>query len=192
VRFFPRRVPGTGSTDAIHALPARSGTLSTSTQTIGGWRQLARPADGVLLAVAVSEENPTYAHNPVADCPRSALAARPLPPGPSEDRSVTRVVRPFRFAVQAMSVGDRDAVVSAARQAEDLGYEELYSFDHLGTVDPFVPLMVAAEVTSELRVGPLVLNNELHHPALLARTAATVDDYPRAPGARGWDRLRAF
>lgn len=83
--------------------------------------------------------------------------------------------RPFRFAVQAMGLGDREAVVAAARQAEDLGYEELYSFDHLGTVDPFVPLLVAAEATARLRVGPLVLNNELHHPVLLARTVATVD-----------------
>lgn len=83
--------------------------------------------------------------------------------------------RPFRFAVQAMQLRDHDTVVSAARQAEDLGYEELYSYDHLGTVDPFIPLVVAAEVTTNLRVGPLVINNELHHPALLARTAATVD-----------------
>jgi probable F420-dependent oxidoreductase len=66
-------------------------------------------------------------------------------------------------------------VVSSARQAEDLGYQELYSYDHLGTVDPFVPLIVAAEATSALRVGPLVLNNEFHHPALLARTVATAD-----------------
>lgn len=85
------------------------------------------------------------------------------------------MARPFRFAVQARRLAERDEVRSAARQAEDLGYEEFYSFDHLGTVDPFVPLMVAAEATSTLRVGPLVLNNEFHHPALLARTAATMD-----------------
>jgi|SRR5579862_9505374 len=74
-----------------------------------------------------------------------------------------------------MDLTDRDAVVGSARQAEDLGYEELYSYDHLGAIDPFVPLIVAAEATSRLRVGPLVLNNELHHPALLARTVATLD-----------------
>lgn len=74
-----------------------------------------------------------------------------------------------------MNLADREAVVSAARLAEDLGYDELYSYDHLGSVDPFVPLVVAAEATSTLRVGPLVLNNEFHHPALLAREAATVD-----------------
>jgi probable F420-dependent oxidoreductase len=74
-----------------------------------------------------------------------------------------------------MGLADRDQVVGVARQAEDLGYEELYSFDHVGAVDPFVPLLIAAEATSRLRVGPLVLNNELHHPALLARTVATAD-----------------
>ena len=83
--------------------------------------------------------------------------------------------RPFRFAVQAMDLGDRAKVAALARQAEALGYEELYSFDHLGAVDPFAPLLVAAEATSHLRVRPLVLNNEFHHTVLLARTAATVD-----------------
>jgi hypothetical protein len=48
------------------------------------------------------------------------------------------------------------------RSVESLGYDELFSFDHIGTVDPFIPLMVAAEATTRLRVGPLVLNNELH------------------------------
>jgi probable F420-dependent oxidoreductase len=85
------------------------------------------------------------------------------------------MVRPFRFAVQGRSLGDHDALVVAARQAEALGYDELFSFDHIGTIDPFIPLMVAAEATTRLRVGPLVLNNEFHHPALLARTAATLD-----------------
>ena len=85
------------------------------------------------------------------------------------------IVRPFRFAVQGRNLGDRDAVVEQARQAESLGYDELFSFDHIGTVDPFIPLVIAAEATARLRVGPLVLNNEFHHPALLARTAASVD-----------------
>ena len=85
------------------------------------------------------------------------------------------MAKPFRFALQGRNLGDREGLVAAARHAESLGYEELFSFDHIGTVDPFIPLMVAAEATTRLRVGPLVLNNEFHHPALLARTAATVD-----------------
>ncbi len=87
--------------------------------------------------------------------------------------------RAFRFAVQALDLSDREKIVSSARLAEQLGYEEFYSYDHLGAVDPFTPLVVAAEATSTLRVGPLVLNNEFHHPALLARQAATVDRLTR-------------
>ena len=84
-------------------------------------------------------------------------------------------MKPFRFAVQARGLDDRDSLVLHARQIESLGYDELFSYDHVGAADPFIPLMVAAEATTRLRIGPLVLNNELHHPALLARTAATVD-----------------
>jgi probable F420-dependent oxidoreductase len=83
--------------------------------------------------------------------------------------------RPFRFALQMMALDDPEQVAQAAADAERLGYEELYSYDHLGTVDPFVPMMVAAAAATTVGVGPLVLNNEFHHPALLARTAATVD-----------------
>ena len=69
---------------------------------------------------------------------------------------------------------DAEGIAETARRAEEIGFEDLYSFDHFGQVDPFVPLMVAAGATTRLRVGPLVLNNLFHHPGLLARTAATV------------------
>lgn len=85
------------------------------------------------------------------------------------------VSRPFRFATQGAPFTDADALRDHARRVEALGYEELFSFDHLGAVDPFLPLLVAAEATTMLRVGPLVLNNGFHNPALLARTAATFD-----------------
>jgi probable F420-dependent oxidoreductase len=85
------------------------------------------------------------------------------------------VTRPFRFAVQGGPFADGAAFAAHARTVESLGYDELYSADHVGMVDPFVPLVVAALATERLRVGPLVINNEFHHPVLLARTAATVD-----------------
>jgi probable F420-dependent oxidoreductase len=85
------------------------------------------------------------------------------------------VAAPFRFAVQMRNLADPAVVVADAVEARELGYEELYSYDHLGAVDPFVPLVTAAAAAPPMRVGPLVLNNELHHPVLLARTAATVD-----------------
>jgi probable F420-dependent oxidoreductase len=92
--------------------------------------------------------------------------------------------RPYRFAVQGGPFADVDALVAHARHVEALGYEELFTADHVGwavgstigtKIDPFVPLVVAARATEHLRVGPLVLNNEFHQPALLARTVATVD-----------------
>ncbi len=94
--------------------------------------------------------------------------------------NTTRSVRPFRFAVQPLSksvdiLQDHAELVRIARAAEDLGYEELYVPDHCGSVDPFIAACVVAEATTTLRVGTLVLNNEFHHPAMLARTAATLD-----------------
>ncbi|MFT7474571.1 MAG: putative F420-dependent oxidoreductase [Verrucomicrobiales bacterium] len=82
---------------------------------------------------------------------------------------------PFRFGVQAMDFGDPSVLRALALLAESLGYDELFTADHLGAPDPFIPLMLAAEATTTLRVGPLVINNELYHPALLARTAASLD-----------------
>jgi probable F420-dependent oxidoreductase len=82
--------------------------------------------------------------------------------------------RPFRFALQSMPT-DRTTWQDLARKAEDLGFSTLQVADHLGAADPFSPLVSAADVTTTLRVGTLVLNNELHHPVLLARQAATVD-----------------
>jgi probable F420-dependent oxidoreductase len=88
--------------------------------------------------------------------------------------------RPYRFAIQTGPFDDPDALAAFATKIEGLGYDELYSYDHIGlrgntAVDPFLPLVVAARATSRLRVGPLVLNNEFHHPALLARTALSAD-----------------
>jgi probable F420-dependent oxidoreductase len=91
------------------------------------------------------------------------------------------MTRPFRFAIQTAPFQDAVQLRERAQLIESLGYEELYSSDHIGTafglnpVDPFSALIVAAQATTKLRVGPLVLNNEFYHPALLARTAISVD-----------------
>jgi probable F420-dependent oxidoreductase len=64
-----------------------------------------------------------------------------------------------------------------ARRAEALGYSTLYVPDHF--VDhpfgPFPAMAMAAEATSTLRVGSLVLGNDYRHPVVLARDAATLD-----------------
>jgi probable F420-dependent oxidoreductase len=85
------------------------------------------------------------------------------------------VTAPYRFSVQSLDFGNREALVGLARRAEALGYDELCTAVHVGAPDPLAPLLVAAEATTSLRLGPLVLNNELHHPVLLARWFATAD-----------------
>jgi probable F420-dependent oxidoreductase len=67
--------------------------------------------------------------------------------------------------------------VRRARQAEDLGFSVVTVPDHLldGCLSPFAALGVAAEATSTVRVGTLVLNNNLRHPTLVAREALTLD-----------------
>lgn len=95
--------------------------------------------------------------------------------------------RRYRFAIQGGSVADPVALRDAVRNIEALGYDEFYTSDHVGrpgsdgrngemfAVEPFSPLLIAAEATERLRVGPLVLNTEFYNPGLLARHVATVD-----------------
>jgi probable F420-dependent oxidoreductase len=84
--------------------------------------------------------------------------------------------RPFRFAVQ-LSRADTGAEWAAlARKAEDLGYSTLFVPDHFGDqLSPAVALMAAADATTDLRVGPLVLDNDFRHPVVLAKEAASID-----------------
>jgi probable F420-dependent oxidoreductase len=63
-----------------------------------------------------------------------------------------------------------------ARKVEDLGYAMLLVPDHLASMLATLPaVMSAADATTRLRVGTNVLNNDLRHPVLLAREAATMD-----------------
>jgi probable F420-dependent oxidoreductase len=83
--------------------------------------------------------------------------------------------RPFRFGVfLSGDAGNRDEVVEAAKRAEAAGVSVLLATDHLGAWGALPRLVAAAQATS-LRVGTLVLNNELRHPAVLAQELATVD-----------------
>jgi probable F420-dependent oxidoreductase len=85
-------------------------------------------------------------------------------------------VPPFRFGLQVVTAASRTALVERARRAEDLGFSVLQTADHLDEVlPPLVTLATVAEATSRLRVGTLVLNNDLRHPVVLAREAAAVD-----------------
>jgi probable F420-dependent oxidoreductase len=83
---------------------------------------------------------------------------------------------PFRFALQASHAASPDAWKGLARKTEDLGYSTLYIPDHLDDQwAPMIALTVAAEATTTLRVGTLVLDNDFRHPVILAKEAATLD-----------------
>ena len=63
----------------------------------------------------------------------------------------------------------------SARAAEDLGYAALYITDHLDAqFGPLVALAVAAEATTTIHVGTLVLNNDLRNPVILAKEIAAL------------------
>ena len=83
---------------------------------------------------------------------------------------------PFRFGVSARRAEDGADWREKARRAEALGYSVFLVPDHLADIlPPWVALTVAAEAAPTLRVGTFVLNNDLRHPALVAREAAALD-----------------
>jgi len=85
-------------------------------------------------------------------------------------------VPPFRFAVQVSNAASGASWRALARKTEDLGYSTLFMPDHLGEQwAPLIALTVAAEATTTLRVGTLVLDNDFRHPVILAKEAATLD-----------------
>lgn len=83
--------------------------------------------------------------------------------------------RAFRFGVSG-----RGATLAEwsdfARKAEALGYATLVLPDHFAQqLSPLPALVAAAQATSRLRLGTLVLDNDFRHPATLAKEAATLD-----------------
>lgn len=84
--------------------------------------------------------------------------------------------RPFRFGVQISRAESGQQWRDKAKRAESLGFDILQIPDHLGEQLAIGPaLAVAAEATTTLRIGTLVWQNDLRHPALLAKEAATLD-----------------
>lgn len=82
---------------------------------------------------------------------------------------------PFRFAVHGSLAPTMSDWRERARMAEGLGYSALYVIDHLDAqFGPLVAVTVAAEATQTLRVGTLVLNNDLRNPVLVAREVASL------------------
>jgi probable F420-dependent oxidoreductase len=84
--------------------------------------------------------------------------------------------RRFRFGVQLSYAGSREEWAAKARRVEELGYATLCVPDHFDDqLAPMPALLAAAQATTTLRVGTLVLDNDYRHPLLTAKEAATVD-----------------
>src|SRR5499433_1271220 len=85
-------------------------------------------------------------------------------------------MKPFRFGVNVWRATSRAEWREKARKLEDLGYAVFNVPDHLADFFAPMPALVsAAEATTRLHVGTHVFNNDLRHPVLVAREAATVD-----------------
>jgi probable F420-dependent oxidoreductase len=84
-------------------------------------------------------------------------------------------VRPFRFGLQSTSTAATD-VTRDARAAEEVGFDIVQVGDHVGAEpSALLALARAARDTERIRIGTLVLNNDLRHPVLLAQELATLD-----------------
>jgi len=84
--------------------------------------------------------------------------------------------RPFRFGVQLSTALPGMTWADTARKVEDLGFSTLFIPDHFGEqLAPISSLSVAAAVTTELKVGALVFDNDYRHPVTLAKEMATLD-----------------
>jgi probable F420-dependent oxidoreductase len=82
----------------------------------------------------------------------------------------------FRFGIQTSKAGSGDEWLQKARRIEDLGFSTLFIPDHFGDqYAPLVALAAAANATSALRLGTLVLDNDYRHPLVLAKEWATLD-----------------
>src|SRR5438270_1798283 len=99
----------------------------------------------------------------------------------TERRRAMNKLRPFRFGVICEQMQSAEEWVTKARQAEDYGYATFLIRDHFirepfgDQLAPLIALMAAANATSTLRVGSLVLDNDYRHPVMLAKEAATLD-----------------
>jgi probable F420-dependent oxidoreductase len=81
----------------------------------------------------------------------------------------------FCFGFQS-TARDRSGLLDNAREAEAAGFDVFQVGDHLGTeMSPLASLTAAAAVTERIRLGTLVLNNDLRHPVVLAQELATLD-----------------
>jgi probable F420-dependent oxidoreductase len=82
--------------------------------------------------------------------------------------------RAFRFGVTAYTASSASEWAETARSAESLGYSTLLIPEHLHCLPSMTGMLAAAQATTTLRVGSLVLANDFWHPLWLAREFAAL------------------
>jgi alkanesulfonate monooxygenase SsuD/methylene tetrahydromethanopterin reductase-like flavin-dependent oxidoreductase (luciferase family) len=88
-----------------------------------------------------------------------------------------------RFGIMVMLDAAVETMLEQARQAEALGFDQVFFPDHMGDFrnmagpwfDGWSMIAAAAIATKTIRIGALVSNPILRAPALLAKQAITVD-----------------
>lgn len=85
------------------------------------------------------------------------------------------MTRPFRIGHQLSGQTEGDTVAAAIR-AEELGFDIVLAADHVGQgLSPMPTLAAIASATTTVRLGTLVLNNDMRNPVQLAWEAMTLD-----------------
>jgi probable F420-dependent oxidoreductase len=85
-------------------------------------------------------------------------------------------MRPFSFLVDDYSATNAAELAERARRAEALGATTFVIPDHLVPMMAPIPyLATVAAATERLRISAFVHNNDLRHPAVLAKDLATLD-----------------
>jgi probable F420-dependent oxidoreductase len=83
--------------------------------------------------------------------------------------------RPIRFGLIA-SAATAAELIETAKSAEQHGFSSIALNDHFNsTVAPLLGLQAMAAATSQIRIATAVLNQDLRHPAVLAKELATLD-----------------
>jgi probable F420-dependent oxidoreductase len=83
--------------------------------------------------------------------------------------------RPLRFGHQLSARLGGDPVAAALR-AEELGFDIVLAADHVGPGwAPMPTLATIAALTRRVRIGTLVLNNDMRNPVQLAWEVSTID-----------------
>jgi probable F420-dependent oxidoreductase len=83
--------------------------------------------------------------------------------------------RPLRFGLIASGATAAE-LIETAKSAEQHGFSSIALNDHFNsTVAPLLGLQAMAAATSHIRIATAVLNQDLRHPAVLAKELATLD-----------------